>query len=72
VEIGVDELLKRAEPMVSAELHELHGLGEARHDAIDIALPGVDEFERGYLLGIETARAIVAQMPNAVEAGVSF
>jgi hypothetical protein len=61
IEGAVDSLL-RLDPVVRndelGELHEAIGADAARRLGLKITLP--TEFEQGYLLGVETARRMVA------------
>ncbi len=57
------------------ELKEFRTLGPARLDALakSSTLPaGISDVERGYLLGLETARACLQGMPAAAAAGVEL
>jgi hypothetical protein len=60
------------------ELKEFRSLGEPGERLTKMTFPaGVDpasvtDLERGYLIGLETARALLATMPAAVFAKVSI
>jgi len=74
VEMGAVQVAAAASEDVARELREMRGLGEARLAAMVVTaeVGPVSELERGYLLGLETARVLLATMPAAVQAGVSF
>jgi hypothetical protein len=53
---------------IGKELKEFRNAGK-----IDVAFPpGCTEMEKGYLIGIETTRVMLMQMPAAIQAGIKF
>jgi len=77
IEMAAD-MLKTEAPVVQRELREFHAMGEARLQQV-LAVLGMssvttvgDVMGAGYLLGIATARAMLATMPAAIQAGVSI
>jgi len=74
IEAGLDVLRTRDPRVVEDELTEFRLLG-ARVDRpfLPKGLQTVaTDVERGYLLGLETARAVLETMPAAVLAGVEL
>ncbi len=70
IQIGLYGLSRENPKSIGAELAELRFTRVMLNDA---AFPaGASDFEKGYLLGLETARSMVATMPAAVKADVSI
>ncbi len=73
IQIGLSALGREDPKSVAAELAELRFARVPSSDEAYAVFPaGASDFEKGYLLGLETARSIVATMPAAVKAGVSI
>lgn len=72
LEIAMDALKIQDPDIIARETKEFDFLGTSRKAEIMALLPGKDEMTVGYLLGIETARALLATMPAAVIAKVSI
>ena len=70
IEAAIDAAIAVPPTETAKELHELKMLGLARRKKLKDGLPKITEFERGYLLGLETARVALSGMPAAVAAGV--
>lgn len=70
IEIALERLRGMSALEQARTLAELRGLGEARRAAVDDV--AATDFERGYLIGLETARALLSTMPVAVVAGVTL
>lgn len=76
IEMAMDRLKLQEHWLLKSETHEFNSLGAVRHDQIVEALAdlGIEEGQMlaGYLLGLETARALLSTMPAAVQAGVEI
>jgi hypothetical protein len=74
IEMAAEALVQGAEGDAAAiadEKKELHAFGDSR--AQSVGATGVSsDFTIGYLLGLETARVLLAVNPKAVQAGVSL
>jgi hypothetical protein len=70
IETALGQLVSTSADQVK-ELKELRLLGRERIKNLREKLDLTD-LERGYLLGLETARVIIATMPAAVIAGVEI
>lgn len=57
---------------LNKELKELKSLGLQRRNDLKTSLKGKTDFERGYILGLETARIMVQTMPAAVLAKIEL
>ncbi len=75
IEMAQDTLTRREPKMIAAELKEFNSFGTARF-ADTRAKLGLGELASdaaiGYLLGIETMRALLATNPAAVQAKVDI
>jgi hypothetical protein len=80
IEMAMDMLKKRDQKVIASESKEFHCLGPARMSQVREILsttgipeddPG-NEMLAGYLLGLETARTVLAMNAIAVKAGVTF
>lgn len=72
IEIAKDNLKTRDPFIVQSEAKELHSLGPVRMQEVKDCTPGGDPMLAGYLLGLETARVLLAHNRDAVVAGVTF
>jgi hypothetical protein len=70
IEAALDSLKDRAPSIVAAELKEFGALGN-RLDSVEVP-EGCSDVAKGYLIGIETARVLLAGMPAAAAAHVSI
>lgn len=69
IEMAADQLKAQQAWLIASESKEFHALGAERKAAI-VAAAGGDPMLAGYLLGLETGRVIVRQIPGTN--GVSF
>lgn len=69
IEIAVDTLKTRDIATLHAELKELDALGATNKQP---PMRFMTSFEYGYLVGLETARALLATMSGAIKAEVSI
>ena len=67
LEMAIDTLAQADKADVADELKELNFLGDLRINSIAF---GKTDFEKGYLLGITTARVLLETMPAAVIHGI--
>ncbi len=65
------EALVLDETVLVKELQEFRALGN-RVDVLEKLLPDCTELERGYILGLQTCRTLLATMPVAIQAGVTL
>ena len=72
LEMAQDALTRREAATVANEAKEFHLLGDSRKAAICASVPGADPMLAGYLLGLETARALLVTNHKALLAGVSI
>jgi hypothetical protein len=79
IEMAMDMLKVREPIMIEGELREFRALGPARLSEIRMRLESYASAENpdiimasGYLLGLETARALLATNAKAIQAGVSL
>jgi hypothetical protein len=80
IEAAIDMLKSRDLEMLRHEAAEFHFLGiarltkilEAAPKSMAESMPNYDAMLAGYLLGLETARVLLAGNPTAVQAGVSI
>jgi hypothetical protein len=74
IEMAAQALVYGAEgdaAAIASEKKELASFGDSR--AQSLGATGLsNDFQLGYLLGLETARVLLAQMPAAVKAGVTL
>lgn len=68
IEMAVDTLKTREAWIVTHELKEFNMLGDPAKKPPE----SLTDLEYGYLLGLETARVLLATMPGAIKAGVSI
>jgi hypothetical protein len=81
VEMGAEQLAQREPEVLIRQVSHFNGLGPGRWNQLT-ATVGIaggeglahlsEEGAIGYLLGLETARAVLASMPAAVQAGVTI
>jgi hypothetical protein len=69
IEMGLDSMRAEDPVFMEREAKELASLGEMDKQKL-IAQCGGDALTAGYLLGLETARAILITMPVAIQANV--
>lgn len=77
IEMAMDMLRTRDSAMLAREAKEFRSLGPARlaeicTEAARASEDSADRMLAGYLMGLETARALLAAMPKAVQAGVTL
>jgi len=72
IEMAQDALARREHATIADELKEFDAMGAGRLEKVRKGLPQATEFEAGYLLGLETARAMLAMNPAAVQAKVAL
>lgn len=82
IEMALDLLRVEKPDAILRELSEFRGVGAnyvhkltesiVKAASPDDTYPPVTELEIGYLLGVETARAMLATLPPAVAAGVQI
>jgi hypothetical protein len=73
IEGALDQLAARPDWLVKSQLTEFHSLGENRLGGagVDATDPkSLAAAEQGYLIGLETARYLLATRPAAVANGV--
>ena len=70
IEMALDTLEARDHALVAGELREFHCFGEAREAKLLACLEGASPMAAGYLLGLETARALLVTNQKAARAGV--
>lgn len=72
IESGIDSLKKQLEEQPTFVIHELKELHFASgHKVLDLPFPnGTPDFAKGYLLGLQTARALLMGSVVAVQADV--
>jgi hypothetical protein len=69
IEQAIDDLKHRDSAQLRAQLKELHMAGLRLK--FDLIVPTTN-IERGYLLGLETARVVLQTMPAAIMAKVTI
>lgn len=68
IEMGADGLKSVPEWLAKSQLKELKSFGDVR--AIQIGATGLSEdFQKGYELGLATARAVISMSPAAIKGG---
>lgn len=70
IEIAMDTLKSQDADNIAAEIKEFNSLGTGRKN--EVIAQFVDPMSAGYLLGLETARALLATNIKAVQAGVTL
>lgn len=75
IEMGIDSLKVLSRPFLECEVNEFNALGDVRKVEAILGMPrdiGSNDFHMlmGYLLGLETARALIETNPKAIQAGV--
>lgn len=68
VEMAVDMLKVEDQKTIAGELSEFNCASKPSVPALD----GLSDIEKGYLIGLETARALLATNPTAVQNKVSI
>lgn len=70
IEQALEMLARQSPKVVTRQLKEFRNLGESVKTAV--VPPDCTSLEAGYLIGLETARAVVNSMAKAVQAGVEL
>lgn len=72
IEMAKDRIPQQIEWLVKSEIKEFNSLGPTRKQEIIASVPGNDPMTAGYILGLETARALLAGLPDAVRAEITI
>jgi hypothetical protein len=68
IEMGADGLKTVPDWLSNAQRKELHSFGDVRAQALG-ATGLSEDFQKGYELGLATARAVIATSPAAIKGG---
>lgn len=68
IEMGADMLGTVPEPVATSQLKELQSFGDHRAQLLGATGLSAD-FQKGYELGLSTARAVIAMSPAAAKGG---
>jgi hypothetical protein len=68
IEMGADLLKAMPEAVAASQQKELHSFGDVRAQSIGATGLSVD-FQKGYELGLATARALIYMSPAAIKGG---
>lgn len=72
IEEAIDVLTATPRIDLATTLKEFKELGPGRKKTLREKTLALSDMERGYLLGLQTARQMLQGMPQAVEAGITL